>query len=160
MASIKPALVAFLNSDPGVSTIIDGRLSPEVGDSLPRSYPRLTYEQVKKEDDRTLGLSTDQPTVWIALTAWGQGQHGQADADNLTAAVRNARGPNPLGPRLKEFNSAWMPKRGDPAAVWVKGAWLDEEMSAAAQLGVDKAPKWIYQIVTVFAICFNENVYS
>ncbi len=159
--TLKEAMVAFLKADPGVSALVGNSIYPEVGTDIPTDFPRLTYQQVAKQDDTTLQLSTDQPIVHMAFHAWAKGPTGQDEATALATAVCNAIGPNPTGSRLKEFTNAWMPSRGATGgAVWIKQCNLNDEMSAEAQKAVGGAKNWIFQIVSVFLVCYNQNLYS
>lgn len=163
MPNIKEAIRAFWLLDPDVARIVGTSIYPEVASDVPGDLPRVTYKQIGKEDDTTLLLSTDQPTVWIQVIAWTQGagaDGGQEEADELTAAIRDARGPNPAGSRLKEFSAAWMPARGHAVATWIKGCGLDEEMTAEAQKAVGGGKKWVRSTVSVFRVTFNEIIYG
>lgn len=118
--TLEEALVSFLLADTAVTGLIDERLSPWSGQG--EGLPRVAYDYVSTQDDRSVFGSTDQPVVQIRFLCLG---NTQAEARAVAKALRESRG-GQGGKRLKEF-------QGSMAGLWVQSCSLENESDVDVQ---------------------------
>ncbi len=121
--SIEEGLVAFLKLDAALLILIpDGssiRLYP-LEATQGKVMPHATYQVIDTVEEHSLLSDVDFPVARLQLDFFADGPGGQAAARALAYAVKNSRGGNSSGYRLKEF-------RGSLGGVDVRGCRLESE---------------------------------
>lgn len=152
--TIGEALKSFLAADTAVTALVGtspARIFPTEA-AQGQGFPRVTYRVAHTEDEQTLRVSSDQPTVKLELSCWASSGTAYGDAHTLALAVKNSLGGG-TGLRLKEFGPGTL---GSGPGVWVHSVRLDDEYDLPTKTP-DAGERQVQRVVQDYTISFKEQ---